>query len=114
MHDIVHVHVHADVGRSLALFDCEMERWESNSWGGYPATYAGASHVRYPAAQLVADDQHGQSGARGNQVFTSASGHGAHAWTSPSNSQQSDPADDDLLTFSRESPFSQREDDPQV
>ena len=93
-----------------------MERWDSyyhNSWGAYPATYAGASHVRYPVPQA----SNGQHGPAPQSVFMSASGRGAHAWSSPSHRDQPlEPAEEELITFShrREPPFSQLEDDPQV
>lgn len=65
--------------------------------------------MRYPVPRAP-NGQHGP----GPSVFMSASGRGAHAWSSPSHSQPLDPAEEELVTFSRESPFSQLEDDPQV
>ena len=70
-------------------------RWDSyyhNSWGAYPATYVGVSHVRYPVPQAP----NGQHGPAPQSVFMSA--------------------EEELVTFShgREPPFSQLEDDPQV
>ena len=87
-----------------------------NSWGAYPAPYAGASHVRY----LVPQAPNGQHSPAPSSAFMSASGRGAHAWSSPSHSQPLEPAEKELVTFShrREPQFSQLvsqlEDDPQV
>ena len=84
-----------------------MERWESyyHRWGAYPATYAGASHVRYP----VPDGQYYHDDTP-YSVFTSASGEGAQAWTSPSSSQHLD-SEEEPITYGN-SPIS-LEDDPE-
>ena len=87
-----------------------MEKWESyyHQWGTYPATYAGASHVRYP---VPADGQY-DTPYRGS-VFTSASGEGAQAWSSPTSSQHVDP-EEELITYGK-LPISLEDDpDPQV
>ena len=68
--------------------------------------------MRYPVPQPAADAG-GQHWGE-HSVFTSASGHGAQVRTSPSHGEQHDPAEEELVTFNRESPFFLEGDDPQV
>ena len=55
-----------------------MERWESFYCGSYPATFSGASHVRYPTSGGIGGSQPPSS----TTTSTSATERGAHAWTS--------------------------------
>jgi hypothetical protein len=61
--------------------------------------------VRYPVPQVP------DHGLGTQSVFMSASGSGAHAWTSPSHSQSLEPAEEELFIFSHESSY-EDDDDP--
>ena len=93
-----------------------MERWENyyhNCWGAYPAVYTGASHVRYPVPQLAADAGCQHWGEY--DVFNGQHLNMEHRPGLQSHGQQFDPAEEELVTFNRESPsVSLEDDDPQV
>ena len=60
-----------------------MERWDSyyqSGVDGYPGTYTGASHLRFPGQE---DSGTSSTGSLGD-VFTSATECGAQCWTSSS------------------------------
>ena len=85
-----------------------MERWEIKA-----STKTTGAHIQEPMLEqaMLARYPVADANCRQHSVFTSASGDGAQAWTSPTPSQQLD-TEEELVTFGN-SPFS-LEDDPQV